>query len=357
MSTGSNRNYLPVRAEWLEGRTEQALEPDLPIIDAHHHLWDRPGWRYLAEDFLKDAQSGHNIAGSVFVQCQTRYWTDGPDYLRPVGETEFIRSVAERYQCEKPRIACAIVAHADLRRGAASREVLEAHVTAGRGSLKGIRHIAVWDHDHSLMNPLSAGPPGLLMDRVFREGFAQLQPLGLTFDAWVFHPQIGGLADLASAFPGTKIVLNHLGGILGIGGYQGRREETFSSWKASIQALAKWLNVYVKLGGLGMRINGFGFEKGAKPPSSDDLVRAWKPYIETCIEVFGAERCMFESNFPVDKGSYSYGVCWNAFKKLSLGCSKRERDMLFRGTACRFYSLITRRDANWQSGLNLESRS
>jgi L-fuconolactonase len=339
MRAYSAANYLPVRMDWLARRKEPPLDPDLPIIDPHHHLWDRPSWRYLADEFLVDASSGHNIVGSVFVQCQTKYRADGPEHLKPVGEVEYVASVAKRCPPKGPRIALGIVGHADLRRGAAARETLEAQIAAGGGRFRGIRHTVAWDQDTSLMNPLSAGPPGLMSDARFRDGFAQLAPLDLTFDAWLFHPQIDELADLAGAFSNTRIVLDHFGGILGIGPYAGRGDEIFAGWKRSISSLAARENVYIKLGGLGMRINGFGFEKAPDPPSSEELAGRWKPYVETCIEVFGARRCMFESNFPVDKGSCSYGVCWNAFKRLARGASDNERAALFHDTAIQFYGL------------------
>ena len=189
------------------------------------------------------------------------------------------------------------------------------------------------------MNPLSAGPPGLMADARFREGFSRLAPLSLTFDAWLFHPQLDELTDLARSFPETTIVLDHVGGVLGIGTYAGKRDEVFARWSSSMRALASCPNVFLKLGGLGMRINGFGFEHESDPPSSEALATAWRPYIETCIEVFGAGRCMFESNFPVDKGSYGYGEAWNAFKLLTRHASSEERTALFSGTAVRVYRL------------------
>lgn len=339
MSAQANPNYLPVRPDWLALRAEPAIDPDRPIIDAHHHLWDRPGWRYLADEFAEDARSGHNIVGSIFVQCQTHYRHDGPEHLKPVGETEYVASVAAQYAHTHLKIAMGIVGHADLRRGAAVREILEAHINAAGGLFKGIRHIVVWDQDRSLMNPLSAGPPGLMDDASFRAGFAELAPLGLSFDAWLFHPQIDDLARLAADHPDTNIVLDHVGGVVGIGAYQGRRDETFAAWRKSITALARRENVYVKLGGLGMRINGFGFERSDEPPSSEVLATAWRPYVETSIEAFGADRCMFESNFPVDKGSYGYGICWNAFKRLTVNATDPEKAALFRDTAQTFYRL------------------
>jgi predicted TIM-barrel fold metal-dependent hydrolase len=336
-------NYLAVRPEWLARGREVALEPELPIIDAHHHLWDRKDWRYLFDEYRTDiAESGHNVTASVFVQCQAMYRPDGPVAMRVVGETEFINGVAAMSASGNygPRRLCAgIVGHADLRLGDEVTPVLEAHIAAAPGRFRGIRHITVWDADASLMNPLSAGPPGLLGDNAFRAGFARLAPLGLMFDAWLFHPQIPELTELARAFPQTAIVLDHLGGVVGIGAYKNRRDDIFAEWSRSIRDLARCENVCVKLGGLGMRINGFGFETRDVPPTSEMLASAWRPYIEVCIEAFGAERCMFESNFPVDKGSYGYGSVWNAFKRLTRHAGTSERSSLFSGTAARVYGL------------------
>ncbi|TWA99452.1 amidohydrolase family protein [Bradyrhizobium stylosanthis] len=339
----SSSNYLAVRPDWLAHGVEEALEPDLPIIDAHHHLWDRPNWRYLFDEYLADvAASGHSVTASVFVQCQAMYRADGPAAMRVVGETEFVNGVAAMSaggQYGPHRLCAGIVGHADLRLGDDVAGVLEAHIAAAPERFRGIRHITVWDADRNLMNPLSAGPPGLLADGAFRAGFARLAPLGLAFDAWLFHPQIPELTELARAFPQTRIVLDHLGGIVGIGPYKDRRDEIFATWSRAIRELAACENACVKLGGLGMRINGFGFETREVPPSSEILAAASRPYIETCIEAFGAGRCMFESNFPVDKGSYGYGTVWNAFKRLTRGASESDRTSLLSGTAARVYGL------------------
>jgi len=336
MSTGSN--YLPVRPDWLDRWAEPALEPERPIFDAHHHLWDRPGWRYLLEELLDDIRgSGHRIVGTGFMQCQAMYRTGGPETLRPVGETEFVAGLADRAAGGTVQVCSAIIGHADLRLGSAVAEVLDAHLAAGGSRFRGIRHITSWDADASLLNPVSAGPAGVLKDQQFRVGFAALAPRGLLFEAWLFHPQIPELTELARAFPGTTIVLNHCGGVLGAGSYHGRHNQVFQEWSHSIKALAQCPNVHVKLGGLGMRINGFGFERGERPPSSEELAIAWRPYIETCIAAFGPGRCLFESNFPVDKGSYPYGACWNAFKRLTGSADAAERDALFHGNAVALY--------------------
>jgi L-fuconolactonase len=334
--------HLPVRPEWLALHEEPVLEPALAIIDPHHHLWDRPNARYLLPELLADTGSGHTIVATVFIQCQAMYRSTGPDRLRPVGETEFINGIAAAAASGTygPTLACAgIVGHADLRLGEAVEEVLAAHVRAGGDRFRGIRHITAWDADETLLNPRSAAPRGLMADAQFRAGFARLGAMGLSFDAWLFHPQIGELAALADSAPATQVVLDHAGGPVGRGGYAGRRDEIFPVWAASIRDLARRDNVVVKLGGLSMRVNGFGFEQGARPPSSEAVAAAWRPYVETCIEAFGAHRCMFESNFPVDKGSQSYVVMWNACKRLAQGASDDEKAALFRETARRVYRL------------------
>jgi len=337
----ASSNYLSVRPEWLARRQEEALDPNLAIVDAHHHLWDRPGWRYLFDEYRADiADCGHNIVASIYMQGQSMYRQEGDPAFKVVGETEFANGVAvmgASGHYGPARICAGIVGHADLRLGSAVAPVLEAHIAAGGGRFRGIRHLTTWDADTSLMNPLSAGPRGLLLDPTFRAGFAELVARGLVFDAWVFHPQIPEVVDLADAFPDTTIVLDHLGGVVRIGAYAGHDDENFSAWSRAIRDLAARPNTRIKLGGLGMRINGFGFERGAEPPSSEQLAQAWRPFIETAIEAFGADRCMFESNFPVDKGSYAYGIGWNAFKRLARDASGQERSSLFHDTALAVY--------------------
>ena len=336
----NNPTFLPVRQDWLDRRHEPALEADLPIVDPHHHLWERPGWRYLLPELLADLDTGHNIVATVFVQCRAMHRADGPEAMRPVGETEFVNGVAAMSASGgygPTRVCEGIVGTADLRLGEAVSEVLEAHIRVAGGRFRGIRHIVAWDADSSVVNPGNPTTPGLLSDGAFRRGFARLAPLGLTFEAWLYHSQIDELARLAAVFPETRIVLNHVGGPLGRGGYS--RDGVFEGWARSIRGLAACPNVFVKLGGLGMKINGFDFHERAEPPSSEDLAAAWRPYVETCIEAFGASRCMFESNFPVDKGSYSYGVFWNACKLMVRGVAATDRTALFSGTAKDFYRL------------------
>jgi L-fuconolactonase len=341
MSATAANPYLPVRQEWLDLHSEPVLDAALPIIDPHHHLWDRPGWRYMIEDLLADVGSGHNIIATVFVQARAMHRATGPEEFRPIGETEFVNGVAAMSAAGiygKTALCAGIVGHADLR-GRQVQQVLETHIARAGDRFRGIRHIVAWDDEAAVQNQGNPAPPHLLADPAFREGFSKLAPLGLTFEAWCYHPQIDEVTALAQAFPDTKIVLNHFGGPLGIGRYAGRQSELFPGWAKSIQALAKCPNVYAKLGGLGMRINGFGFEEAAMPPDSARLAAVWKPYMDTTIEAFGADRCMFESNFPVDKGSYAYGPFWNACKLLAKDVSASERTALFSGTAKAFYRL------------------
>src|ERR1051326_2213265 len=267
---GQQSSNLPVREDWLAQWHEDILEPNLPIVDPHHHPWDRPGWRYLLDELLADLDSGHNVVATVFVQCRAMYRRDGAEELRPLGETEFVNGIAAMSASGRygsARVCAGIVGHADLGLGARVEPVLEAHLRAAGGRFRGIRHITTWDADSSVMNPSYRPPPGLLGDQRFREGFAKLAPLGLAFDAWLYHPQIDELTALAQKFPDARIVLDHVGGPLGTG------------------------------------------------------------------------RCMFESNFPVDKGAYSYAAYWNACKHLTRAASAAEKADLFRDTAARFYGL------------------
>ncbi|HYZ31290.1 MAG TPA: amidohydrolase family protein, partial [Crenalkalicoccus sp.] len=279
----SGSYYLPVREDWLARRSEPALDPDLPIVDPHHHLWERQGWRYLLHELLADLAQGHRVVATVYIQARSMLRAGGPAAFRPVGETEFANGVAAMSASGfyGPTQVCAgIVGHADLTLGAQVREVLEAHLRAGGGRFRGIRHSGSWDADASIRNPAYDPPPGLLGRPEFREGFAELAPLGLSFEAWVYHPQIPDVTALARAFPETRIVLNHVGGPLGIRGYAGRQAEVRAAWHAAMTELASCPNVRVKLGGLGMRINGMGFEQGEEPPSSEALAAAFRPWME-----------------------------------------------------------------------------
>ena len=334
--------YADPNPQWLAQYTEEVIDPKRAIVDPHHHLWDRGGQRYLIEDIAADIASGHNVIATVYVEARSMYRAGGPEALRPVGEVEFANGAAAMSASGGygPAAICAgIVGHANLLLGEAARPVLEAEIAAGNGRFRGIRHSSAWDADPNVANMYATRPKGLLLDTTFRKGFACLAPLALSFDAWLFHPQIGELADLARAFPDTRIVLDHCGGPVGLGVYANRRDEIFKGWKASIQDVAKCPNVSVKLGGLAMRLLGYDFHERAKPPSSEQAAAAWRPYIETCIEAFGPNRAMFESNFPPDKGQCSYQVIFNAFKRIAAPYSEAEKTALFSRTATDFYRL------------------
>ena len=328
----------------LKASIEAAIEPDLPIIDPHHHLWDFPKHRYLLDELLDDTGSGHRIEQTVFIECAVFYRADTSSAMRVVGEVEFVNGMAAMAASGRygpTRVCAGIVGMADLTLGAEVGEVLEAQFNACGGRFKGIRYCAGWeDKTREIHISHNNPPPGLYRDHAkFREGFAKLGELGLTFDAWLYHTQLGDLIDLARTFPDQPIVLDHAGGPMRLGYYAERAEEEFEAWRSKIVELSDCENVSIKLGGLGMKLNGFGFDTRAKAPSSDELADAWRPYIDTCITAFGSQRCMFESNFPVDKISGSYGNYWNAFKKLAAGASDDEKADLFKGTAKHFYGL------------------
>jgi len=330
------------RLDWLARHKEPILEPGLPIIDPHHHLWQRPGWRYLLEDLLADTGSGHNIVATVYMEASSMYRDRGPEEMRPVGEVEFANGVAAMCGSGvfgKTRVASGIVGHADLRLGSRVEPVLTALMRAGGDRFRGIRHGVSWEAEAATLRPNPRTHAGMLADKKFREGVAVVGRLNLSYDVSLYHTQIGEVADLASALPNIRIVLNHVGGVLGLGSYRSKQDDVFSRWSSSIKALAARPNVYVKLGGLGQSYTALRFDGDAEPPSSEKVVARFRPYIETCIAGFGAARCMFESNFPVDKISYSYHVFWNACKLMAKGASSSEKADLFAGTAARCYRL------------------
>jgi predicted TIM-barrel fold metal-dependent hydrolase len=328
---------------WLAQVREDTIEPDLPICDPHHHLWDhregRVERRYLMDEIQKDLQSGHNIVSTVFIEHLAMYRADGPDEMKYVGEVEFANGVAAMAASGlygKTRIAAGIVGYADLATGSRVKAVLEAEIAAAPERFRGIRCTGAWDPDPHIAR---APAPGLYLDATFREGFAALDALDLVFDLTCRYHQIPECTDLARAFPDTTIVLNHIGGITGTGAYAGRREEIFAAWRASMADLAECPNVTVKLGGLAMDYTGFGWHERATPPTSQEMCDATRRYYETAIEQFGPGRCMFESNFPVDKISCSYNVLWNSFKRITENWSAGEKAALYHDTAARVYRL------------------
>ena len=320
---------------------EDILEPDLVICDPHHHLWDFAQSRYLLPELLADLSSGHRIESTVFVECTAFYSAHLPSPMNMVGETEFVTGAAAMADSGRygPIRACrGIVARADLTHPDVGA-LLDAHIRAGGGRFKGIRHAAGWHASADIRNSHTDPPPNLYADANFRRGFAELGKRGLSFDAWQYHTQLPEVTALARAFPETKIVLDHVGGPLGIGPYAGKRDEVFAGWSRDVRELAACPNAYVKLGGLGMAICGFDFHKRDVLPGSKELAQGWRPYLETCIEAFGPKRGMFESNFPVDGVSCSYQALWNAFKIVARGASATEKAMLFCNTAMEFYRL------------------
>jgi L-fuconolactonase len=335
-------NVMNPDPAWVAKLNEPALEPELPIVDPHHHLWQRTGNDYLFHDLLADTKTGHNIVATVFVDCHSMYRKEGPAELRCTGETEFANGVAAMSASGlygNLRACAGIISHVDLRLGSKAGAVFDAQIAAGNGRFKGIRYQTGWDADPGIRNSRTDPTPELTRDKTWREGFKELAKRDLVFDSWLYHPQIGEVADLADAFPNTQIVLDHIGGPLGYAGYAGRHDEVRTAWKKSMTELAKRRNVTVKVGGLGMAMGWFDFYTRPAPPSSQQLADAFKPWIETCIELFGAERCMFESNFPVDKITSGYGVLWNAFKRVAAKASAAEKTALFSGTASRVYKL------------------
>lgn len=336
----------PTNQAWLDQHTEQTLEPDLPICDPHHHLWEfrheRVANRYLLNDILADVNAGHNIVSTVFIECMAMYRTTGPEHLRVIGETEFVNGIAAMSASGlygPCRIAAGIVGTADLNRGEAVGEVLDAHIALGGGRFRGIRHQATWDASDQVPNGRRDPGQKEYLGEAFGRGFAALAPRQLSFEGWCYHHQIKYLTELARAFPDTTIILNHFGGPLGIGPYAGQREAMFTEWQKDVSELATCQNVVAKLGGINMELNGFGWHQQPKPPSSEALMQATKPYYEHTIEAFGVDRCMFESNFPVDMVSCSYNVLWNSFKRLTAGYSDAEKAALYHDTAHRVYRL------------------
>lgn len=325
--------------EWLAQHREEVIDPGREIVDPHHHLWPRPHLSYDLEELWSDTQDGHNVVQTVFMECGAAYRTGGPEHLRPVGETEFVTAAAERAAAspDKAQIT-GIIAHADLRR-ADLDTILDAHEAAAKGRFRGIRHAGARDaHPEALTIPGRA-PEGLYSDPDFRRGVARLGERGLSYDTWNYHHQISDFAALARAVPGTVMVLDHFGTPLGVGPYEGKREEIFKKWKDDIAEVAACANVYAKLGGMAMPDNGYGWHARPAPPSSDEFVEAQAKWYHYAIQVFGPERCMLESNFPVDRLSLSYRTLWNGLKKIAADYPEAVKEAMFSGTARKVYQL------------------
>jgi L-fuconolactonase len=346
---------FPTRPDWLaKAPPEPIIDPELEIIDTHHHLWERTGggargeswdvqsFRYLLHEFLEDCATGHNIVGSVFLQCHAMYRKDGPVEMRPVGETEFVAGIAAMADSGgfgKTKVAAGIVGYADLTKGDWVTPLLEAHIRAGGGRFRGVRHSCGYDADPVIGNSAPDIQPGLYLRDDFRAGMKRLGELGLSLDAWGFHPQMPDITDLARALPYNNIIVGHCGGPLGYGRYTGKGDEVFADWKKTATELAKCPNVTIKLGGMTMRLAAYDYMGLDAPPSSEQLAAHWRPYVETCIELFGTDRCIAESNFPVEKMGIGFAALFNALKRLASGCSADEKKAIFAGTARRVYRL------------------
>ncbi|MFM1987901.1 MAG: hypothetical protein RJA99_858 [Pseudomonadota bacterium] len=315
------------------------VDPGIPVIDSHHHLWDRSHQRYLMEAFSADAGSGHRVVGSIFAECHEAYLVDGPPEMRPVGEARFVAAEARRFRASRGGASPwldAFIGAADLRLGDEVDRVLDALDAASEGLFRGIRGAVYWDEDPSLnlgLRPYS--PKGLLLDPTFRAGFARLARRGLVYDAWQYEPQLPELCSLADAFPSATIVVNHCGGPLGVNAYAG--PDRFERWRRAIGEVARRDNVLLKLSGLSAKRIGFGFEHRPSRPSLEELVRHWSPYVQACVEAFGPSRCMWGSNFPVDAVVADYRTLLNAYKACLSGCSTDEKTAILSGNAARVY--------------------
>jgi predicted TIM-barrel fold metal-dependent hydrolase len=344
MSQTVERNpHSAVRPEWLALRTETVLEPELKIVDPHHHLWDRADNPYLFHDLLADMNAGHKVVSTVFVQCRSMLRKDGPSELAPLGEVEFVTGIAAMSASGiygSSRACAGIVAGADLQLGDRVTPVLELMAHSAGGRLRGVRNPVVWHVSPDVQSSTAAPPPqGLMADAAFRRGVVQLGLQGLSLDVWAYHTQLSEIYDLAKANPKVTVIIDHFGGPVGVGPHAADMTDMFKQWRAGIAQVASLPNTVIKMGGAGMPVFGIRFDHEPTPPASEQLAVAWRAYFETCVELFGVDRCMFESNFPVDKGMFSYQVLWNGFKRLAKGCSTTEKAALFSGTAERVYRL------------------
>lgn len=332
--------------EWLNQVIEEPIDPGRQICDPHHHLFIcRPNTEanYFQSKFASEiSNSGHNIVSTIYIECKAMYRNDGPDEMKPVGEVEFANgqaAMAASGLYGETKICAGIIGYADLRLGAAVGEVLDAELAAARDRFRGIRFAGTWNPDPKIRNGSNNPTDNQFQETLFREGFDELRRRNLVFEAWCYHTHLKKVTDLARAFPDITIILNHFGGPIGVGSFADKRDEVFAQWQIDISELATCENVYAKLGGLQMDVNGFEWHKRVMPPSSRELMEATRPWHYHTIDAFGTNRCMFESNFPVDKFSCSYGVLWNSFKRLTEKFSTSEKAKLFHDNAVKLYSL------------------
>lgn len=329
------------RAEWLAQVTEDIIDPNRPIIDTHFHFFNNFGHTYLAEDLLAELAPGHNVRAMVYVEANADFFPDGgaPSEIRFVIEQSNRALELQKPMAEPCQVAAAIVGFADLGQGDMVEDALAMLADAAEGRLRGIRHATGWLSDPGLRNSHTNPPENLTADPAFRRGLKRLADLGYSYDSYQFHPQIQGLVDLAQAVPEASIICDHLAGMVGIGPFSGRHDDIFKQWRKDIADLATCENVVMKLGGMAMPVNGYGWHKRSRPMTSTEYAEAYAPWFEYAIDTFGPDRCMFESNFPVDKTSISYPVLWNGFKRIASRYSEAEQDALFHDTAKHIYRI------------------
>lgn len=342
--TEFGRTQRPNEAWLAKALEENVIEPDLPIIDTHMHLWHHAtGYRYFVEQFAEDiANSGHNVVASLFTECKSMYRATGPEHLKPVGETEFavgMAAIAASAKYTTCKVAHGIVANADPMMGEAVAEVLDAHIEAANGRLKGVRQRAKWDPDPAVKGAVSADGPGLYLEPIFHKGLKEVQARNLVFEASIYHPQIPDVTAMAKAVPDLNIVLIHTGNPVGHSRFAGQEKTVFQDWYRSMTELAECPNVSIKLGGLLMTLANFDFGVADRPPTSEELAPLWQPYLDASLELFGSQRCMVSSNFPVDKAGFTYRALWNMYKRVFARCSPTEKSALFSDNATRIYQL------------------
>lgn len=342
MTVASGSPHHAVREDWLALVREDVLAPEQPILDAHHHLWDRPGARYRAEEFRQDVGDGHDVRASIYVQCRTGYRPDGPVALQPVGEVETI--LAWRRVC--PPHPAAIVAFADLMLGDSVRPVLDALCEAGEGTVRGIRNTTAYHPDPAVRSNPRPADDGLLRSQEFKAGARAVGEQGLCLDVWAYQTQLDEVCALARAVPELTVVVDHCGGPLGVGPYRRDDADSFRTWRLALARIAELPNTRIKIGGFGLGVMGYDYARETRPPSSQRMAYEWAPCFETCIELFGSQRAMLESNFPVDKGQFSYRSLWNAYKRLTAGLDPAARDDLFWRTAARCYGIAEHQFSN-----------
>lgn len=328
---------IELRDDWLEQVQEKVIDPTREIVDPHHHLWRHGDAVYELDAFHRDTASGHNVVQTIYVECRSYYDVSRPEPYRPVGETARVAALAASIPAGLARIS-GIIGHADLRHPDLEA-ILTAHIAAGQGLLVGIRHSGAHDSDPDALMIPGRADANLYADPDFRRGLRMLGSRGLTYDTWHYHHQASAFLDLARAVPDTTLILDHMSTPLGVGRFEGKREKIFATWQKDMETLSKTPNVMAKLGGFSMPDNGWGWHHRARPPSSDEIVATQAGWFHHMIDCFGPDRCMFESNFPVDRVSLGYRTLWNAFKKIAASYDREGQDQLFAGTARRVYGL------------------